>query len=229
MKPKNEWTGRCELQLKSLIDRKIKIKDIAKEMNRSESNVYKKCKHMGMDSPRSTKIMKSLEAKTRGYSICRLCNIEKPLSDFGLREKDSHLCRSSCRACDANSRLRWYHHVKANRTFEQTIELRVYQARKRATKKKLEFDITSSDILDIFNRQSGKCFYSGIDMEKIPKIDNYYNLSIDRVDSKKGYVKDNVVLCCDSVNTMKNSMPTEVFIDICEKIYLQQKRQVRST
>lgn len=63
-------------------------------------------------------------------------------------------------------------------------------------------------------------------MERVPKIDNYYNVSIDRVDSTVGYTKDNIVLCCDSINSMKNSMPKEFFIELCRNIVSHQERKV---
>ena len=47
---------------------------------------------------------------------------------------------------------------------------------------------------------------------------NSYVVSVDRVDSNKGYLKDNVVLCCDSVNTMKMKLDTKEFLNICNKI-----------
>ena len=48
--------------------------------------------------------------------------------------------------------------------------------------------------------------------------DNSYVVSVDRVDSNKGYLKDNVVLCCDSVNTMKMKLDTKEFLNICKEI-----------
>ncbi len=43
--------------------------------------------------------------------------------------------------------------------------------------------------------------------------------SIDRVDSKLGYLKDNCVPSCDLCNRMKSDLTVSGFIDLCERIY----------
>lgn len=43
-------------------------------------------------------------------------------------------------------------------------------------------------------------------------------LSIDRIDSSRGYVEGNIQLVCHAVNLAKNSWPQDVFIDLCRKI-----------
>lgn len=43
-------------------------------------------------------------------------------------------------------------------------------------------------------------------------------LSIDRIDSSKGYTRDNVVLVCSSINVMKNSHSIDEFINLCRSV-----------
>lgn len=74
----------------------------------------------------------------------------------------------------------------------------------RAKVKKLKFNIDYKYLLDIYNKQQGKCFYSGLAM-KIKGNKDYNTLSIDRVDSSKGYVKGNVVFCLNSINMLKSN------------------------
>jgi hypothetical protein len=40
---------------------------------------------------------------------------------------------------------------------------------------------------------------------------NPFQVSIDRIESSKGYTKNNTVLCCQSINYMKNDYPIESF------------------
>ena len=47
---------------------------------------------------------------------------------------------------------------------------------------------------------------------------NHYNISIDRIDSTKGYTKDNVQLVCAQVNMMKAEMTMEELYIFCENI-----------
>lgn len=52
----------------------------------------------------------------------------------------------------------------------------------------------------------------------------YYN-GIDRVDSSKGYLKNNVVPCCNHCNTAKNSFTQEEFKNHIKKIYESMKER----
>ena len=42
---------------------------------------------------------------------------------------------------------------------------------------------------------------------------------IDRVDSSKGYVEDNVVSCCKYCNTAKNTMSRDEFFKWIKRVY----------
>jgi hypothetical protein len=44
------------------------------------------------------------------------------------------------------------------------------------------------------------------------------NLSIDRIDSAKGYTKDNVQIVCYIANTMKSNMNMSELLNICNNI-----------
>ena len=47
---------------------------------------------------------------------------------------------------------------------------------------------------------------------------NKQNLSIDRIDSFKGYEKDNIQLVDKRINMMKGSLSNEEFIELCTKV-----------
>lgn len=49
-------------------------------------------------------------------------------------------------------------------------------------------------------------------------------VSIDRIDSTKGYTKDNTQLVCDIVNRMKLDLPMNEFVILCKIIYDEQNR-----
>ena len=48
---------------------------------------------------------------------------------------------------------------------------------------------------------------------------NPYILSLDRIDSCGHYTKNNIVLCCHIVNTMKNDLDMVSFFDIIQRLY----------
>lgn len=199
---------------------------IGQLLNKSESNIYAKMRELGLHSPRSIMTIQTLEAKRSGKSICRHCNQSKSIDEFNRRGKlGTGYLKSVCKSCEREISLTRYR-TKDYYTIEETIQDRVRQAKYRANRKNIPFTITYDDILKIYHGQGGKCFYSGVEMARVPTKNNWTNISIDRVVPDLGYTKDNVVLCCDSVNTMKNAMPTETFIEICRKIVSYQERKI---
>lgn len=220
------WTTKEKDTLKDIFEKKWNINEAVLALGRSPSNIYKKCKELGLKIPRGILTLQTMEAMKKGKRICRHCQKEKDTSEFGLRGKNSKMFKSVCHTCEAEIAINKYR-SKTCWTLEESLVTRLNQAKQRANRKRVEFDLTFDDLMEAYKKQGGKCFYSGIEMEKVPKRENYHNLSVDRVESDKGYIKDNIVLCCDSINTMKNSMPVSVFIDICKKIVLHQEGKIQ--
>lgn len=93
-------------------------------------------------------------------------------------------------------------------------------AKRRAKKKKLIFDLDIKFLWDLYINQNRKCALSGIDLV-FPKSSNCTksgNISLDRISSSLGYTKDNVQWVCKDVNLMKMYLDQKVFLDLCEKI-----------
>jgi hypothetical protein len=74
-------------------------------------------------------------------------------------------------------------------------------------------------MMGIYHAQDGKCALSGEQMTHITGKGRVpTNISIDRIDSSKGYVPGNVQLVCAIINCMKNEHPQEEFIKFCQKV-----------
>ena len=82
----------------------------------------------------------------------------------------------------------------------------------------LEFNITIEFAWELFQKQKGKCFYTGFEIELKPRNNGHMTASLDRIDSSKGYLKDNIVWVHKDVNLMKNSFTNEYFLNLCELI-----------
>jgi hypothetical protein len=73
--------------------------------------------------------------------------------------------------------------------------------------------------MSVYREQGGLCALSGVQMTynqfggKCPS-----NISIDRIDSTKGYELGNIQLVCALVNTMKMQYTKEELIKWCQKI-----------
>jgi len=95
-------------------------------------------------------------------------------------------------------------------------------ANRRAAKKHLPFEISLDDIIHQFISQSGRCFYSGLEMNisKTNKavLHDPYKMTLDCKKSELGYRKDNIVWCIYCVNSFKQKMEKEEIINICKNI-----------
>lgn len=89
-------------------------------------------------------------------------------------------------------------------------------AKTRCEQKGWEMNIDEEFIQSLFEKQEGKCFYTGEDLELQSGTTEFF--SIDRIDSLKGYTKDNVVLCTWKINKLKSNLPINTFFDICHKV-----------
>jgi len=103
---------------------------------------------------------------------------------------------------------------KNSRTlYAQTLEGRFVRWRNASIQRNKEWSIT----IDYLRTLPLKCYYTGMDLTfESNKINT---ISLDRIDSSKGYHSDNVVLCMAQVNIMKNSMDNAGFIELCRMVY----------
>ena len=98
------------------------------------------------------------------------------------------------------------------------------QARYRAKKKGLEFNITKEDILPI----PEFCPILGIKLERVRgsanALSGYTSPTIDRIDNTKGYVKGNVHV----ISMRANHIKRDASFDEIEKLYLYLKERLQS-
>ena len=82
-----------------------------------------------------------------------------------------------------------------------------YNAKIRATTKDLPFEITIEDIWEQYLKQDKKCPYTGKELTFLEcnEFSGKSNLSLDRIDSKKGYTKDNIHWIYRPINRFKNN------------------------
>lgn len=86
-----------------------------------------------------------------------------------------------------------------------------------AKRRKHTWDITKEDLCYIFEKQNGICILSGIPFV-MDIVSSPLRPSLDRIDSTKGYVKDNVQFVCSVINIMKNKLDETIFIQLCESV-----------
>jgi len=87
---------------------------------------------------------------------------------------------------------------------------------------KFEFTITIENIYDLWTKQNKKCALSGLDIDFKNTNQNTHDLictaSLDRIDSKKGYILDNIQLVHKDINMMKKEYNQQYFIEMCKLV-----------
>jgi hypothetical protein len=86
--------------------------------------------------------------------------------------------------------------------------------KRQARKRNIPFSITIKDIEMLYEKQKGKCALTNL---PINFSDN--SASLDRIDSKHGYIKENIQWVHKDVNLMKNAFTQEYFIQMCSLIH----------
>jgi hypothetical protein len=162
-----------------------------------------------------------------GQLQCRKCFLYKDITSF---YNDPKLLNRSGkgRECKSCQKLRKQKYWRLREEFNLDTQLRylLYGCRQRAlghtnsTKYKgTSVNITFEDLLNLYYKQNGKCAISGIEMTYIIGGGyKYNNISIDRIDSNRGYDLDNIQLVCSQVNMMKGTLTYNELLFFCKNI-----------
>src|ERR1035441_4182702 len=91
-----------------------------------------------------------------------------------------------------------------------------------AEERELPFSITIQDMDAQWNSQNGKCAYTGEQL--VGNVKNYMHnkkmmtASLDRIDSSKGYTKDNIQWVLKDINMMKQQLKENKFLGLCNSV-----------
>ena len=108
--------------------------------------------------------------------------------------------------------------------FEEVHGRYVSNIKRRAKKHKLDFDLSAEFLWNLYLKQNKKCALSGVELifdlpgNKEYKYFESGNASLDRIDSSKGYTKDNVQWVHKDINLMKMYLKQDNFINWCRTI-----------
>jgi hypothetical protein len=80
--------------------------------------------------------------------------------------------------------------------------------------------LSKHDCVELLNRQNYKCALTGVGLTCVLVKGNICktNASIDRINPKGEYTKNNVQLVCSAVNKLRVDMEINEFIDWCKKV-----------
>lgn len=88
-----------------------------------------------------------------------------------------------------------------------------------AKSRQIEFNLEPEYIQSLFLQQNRKCIYTGLELE-FPKNTRDFTktASLDRIDSSKGYINNNVQWVHKIINKMKMDISEEEFIKFCKMV-----------
>lgn len=95
----------------------------------------------------------------------------------------------------------------------------IFDIKRSAKRRNIEFDLTAEYLSGIFEKQNKKCVLTGVDLY-FGRI-RYYretNASLDRIDSRKGYIEGNVQWVLKDINLAKSTFDQEYFIKLCNLV-----------
>ena len=166
---------------------------------------------------------KALEEEWKdGKLLCHYCGEYKPIECFSPNGGGSSIRnnrRSICNEC--NSKRQRYHDLSLSddKKLDKCLRFRFLGARSRALNSNIEFNITFEYIKELWNEQKGICALSNVPMTYLLREGRTpTNVSIDKIDRTKGYIKDNIQLVCMACNQIKSDLTEEEMYNFCKKI-----------
>lgn len=127
--------------------------------------------------------------------------------------------KTICREC-RKKQYRDYSRKRLMSSKESYFKSVLNSTKNRCIKNGREFEITVEQMVDLFEKQNGKCALTGMDLIiKMDKKNRHDTVSIDRIDSDKGYTLDNVQLICYAINRFKSNMPDNMFMEFISRLY----------
>lgn len=200
---------KCSKTLLWKLAKKYKIKKICRRINQYYDLANTECGFL--------KIKSIIEESREGhrYWLCECkCGNKLEISSSKLRSKltISCGCESKNKQGIKNFRYNGYKEITGS----------MWSHWKRGAKdRNLSFNLTKEDIWELYLKQDKKCALSGLNIFFLTKKSpdwktNNAKVSIDRINSSKGYYLENVQLVHKQINYMKQSMSDEEFIRYCK-------------
>lgn len=161
------------------------------------------------------------------------CKKRKPVTEF-YKCRDAHDGLSpACKTCLSKQRKSWYQRqtpevLRADRARYRAIDPLAhkvrqlfYSSRERAKLKGWEFNLTKQFLKKLIE-QTPTCSISGRKLD--PSAIGENSISLDRIDSNKGYTKENVRLIVWILNRAMNHDGDAVFLRLCQDVVAHHNR-----
>ena len=146
--------------------------------------------------------------------VCFCCKEPKPYELFFRHHQTADGYHSWCKNCCTIGNIK--SRAKLNSTIEGRASVFLKSAKRAAAHRQHPFSLVVSDIVKCWSLQRGVCAYSGREMTL--EAGHLNTVSIERIDSKKGYIPDNTILVCQAINRMKSDFEFDDFYALCKDV-----------
>lgn len=172
--------------------------------------------------------------------ICYQCNnsFDKPVSDIkrNLKIGRQNFCSRNCSVKYAHIVGHYKNSYKTsykNLPKKLRDELSPFRRLLGTCNRRFnDFTLTLIDVKNQWEKQNGVCPYTGIQLSldtysaQASVEDKMKQASLDRIDSNRGYVVDNVEFIAMPINYMKHDFPKEVVIDFLKTVSIHWKDKI---
>ena len=169
--------------------------------------------------------------KSKPDKVCSGCKRLLPIQAYyeyaPLKPTHSARHSSRCRSC-INSERRIENAKGAG--IPKTLSPQYYlnHLRLKAKTRKGSINVTTKDLIALWEAQGGKCALTGWSMTMTRRVGIVRtNASIDRIDSLKGYTLDNIQLVCVAANKAKFDLSHDEFVKLCKSVVAKASRNAR--
>ena len=153
--------------------------------------------------------------------LCLTCNVYKSVDEFFVDNKKVHR-RYKCTKCKKCKSIHYEKRKLQNRgkrDLDRLLLERWHGVKDRAKKKGLIMNFEWIYLKELWIKQNGLCVITGLPMTYTMCCGRVStNVSVDRIDSTKGYIKENIQLICMAVNQMKSDLSLSELFFFCSKI-----------
>ena len=103
--------------------------------------------------------------------------------------------------------------------YEEIFATHWTSIKKNSLSRNLPFEVDAKYAWELFINQTRKCALTGVHLQFPTRCwSKDGNASLDRIDSDKGYIRDNLQWVHKNINMMKQQYSTELFFDWCKKV-----------
>jgi hypothetical protein len=169
------WDYICSLVKGNMIDLPDENKFLIEYVNNSKIRKY------------NNQNAKKIQTNDDGQTKCNVCNI------WLNAECYTKSWRTICRSCLSKKQKK--RNGTINRRFSILISNSKNKAKNRHGDAK-EHSLTIDDLYNQYLKQQGRCAYTNIPLT----MDGFFQVSLERIDVKKGYIKDNILLIITPLN-----------------------------